>query len=224
MSSDSRKDEKHKAIHERTRLSSTPHFPSLNLLTALSPTPPIAHNLCVTSAKLAISQAVCEIESYVSSFGWDGPVRIFALIRAADALAANPELADELPADVPVEATRNPEAFFSVEQENLPQANSLEHLLAQIAWPPTVAGAALSCERITLPSEAENEIPKDPAAAESFVASDSRREDIRMVVGVDREGNSWCTLRMKSHDEAASLLQSADLVPDLVAALRSTFE
>ncbi|MCF2706595.1 hypothetical protein I6E29_04855 [Arcanobacterium haemolyticum] len=186
--------------------------------------PLITDNRRVTSSQDAIREAVREIESYVSTFGWDGPIRVFALIRSAQALIDNPDLASELPSDVPVEAAQNPDALFSVEQENLPPAESIEHLLAQIAWPETVAGAAISCERITLPPEAEADLPDDPAAAEEFLATDPRREDVRIVVGVDREGSSWCALRMRSHDTNDEVLQSADLIPDLVAALKATFE
>ena len=49
------------------------------------------------------------------------------------------------------------------------------------------------------------------------------RADIRMVVGVMRDGSSWCTIRLRSHDEDADVLGSPDLVPELVQALRATF-
>jgi len=184
----------------------------------------VHQNRAVTSRQQSIKEAVREIESYVSTFGWDGPVRVFALIRSADALADHPELANELPADVSLEAASSPEAFFSVEQEELPPADSIDHLLSQIAWPESVAGAAISCERITLPPEAENDIPDDEAEAEKFLATDPRREDVRMVVGIARTGESWCALRLRSHDHDDEVLQSKDLVPELVEALRTTFE
>lgn len=43
-----------------------------------------------------------------------------------------------------------------------------------------------------------------------------------MVVGVLRGGESWCALRMRSHDEATQVVQGSDLVPGLVAALKAT--
>ena len=45
-----------------------------------------------------------------------------------------------------------------------------------------------------------------------------------MAVGVMRTGEAWCTLRMKSFDTDDSVLGSVDLVPELVEALRHTFE
>lgn len=172
----------------------------------------------------SITEAVSEIERYVAGYGWDGPIRVFALIRSAEALADHPELAQELPADVSLNAAESDESLFSVEQEELPPADSVEGLLAQLAWPEAVAGAAVTCERITLPPEAEAEIPADPVAAEQFLATDARREDVRMAVGVMRTGEAWCTLRMKSFDTDDSVLGSVDLVPELVEALRHTFE
>jgi len=170
-----------------------------------------------------IAAAVKEIERYVAGAGWDAPIRVFALIRSAQALATHPELAAELPADVPLAAAENPDALFSVEQEGLPPANSIGELLAQLAWPDTVAGAAITCERVTLPPQAEKDIPADPQEAERFIATDPRREEIRMAVGVLRSGESWCAIRMRSHDNDDEVLGSPDLVPELVEALRATF-
>ena len=171
----------------------------------------------------SIKEAVQEIESYVATFGWDGPIRVFALIRSSEALSDHPELADQLPSDVSLNAAASDEALFSVEQEDLPPADSIEVLLAQLAWPEAVAGAAITCERITLPPEAESEIPEDPAQAELFITKDSRRQDVRMAVGVMRTGESWCALRLKAYDDDESVLGSVDLVPELVEALTSTF-
>ena len=138
-------------------------------------------------------------------------------------LAADPELAGHLPSDVSLQAAQRPESLFSVEQEGLPPAASVGDLLAQLAWPETVDGAAVSLERIAMPPEAEAEIPEDPAEAEAFASADPRRQDIRMVVGAMRDGSSWCTIRLRSHDEDADVLGSPDLVPELVQALRATF-
>ena len=133
------------------------------------------------------------------------------------------ELVDQLPSDVSLNAAESEESLFSVEQEDLPPADSIEALLAQLAWPEGGAGAAVTCERITLPPEAEPAIPQDPAAAEAFIANDPRRQDVRMAVGVMRTGESWCALRLKAYDSDNSVLGSANLVPELVEALQGTF-
>ena len=151
-----------------------------------------------------IEQAVKEIEAYVAADGWDGPVRVFSLVDAATAMSVNSALAAELPAD----ATG---------------LLSIDELLGRLAWPDAVDGAAISLERVTLPPEAEAEIPDDAEEARRFVAADPRREDIRMVVGVLRNGESWCTIRLRSHDSQAEAISGADLVPEMIEALLATF-
>ena len=162
-----------------------------------------------------IEQAVKEIEAYVAADGWDGPVRVFSLVDAATAMSVNSALAAELPAD----AT----GLLSIEQEGLPSSDSIDELLGRLAWPDAVDGAAISLERVTLPPEAEAEIPDDAEEARRFVAADPRREDIRMVVGVLRNGESWCTIRLRSHDSQAEAISGADLVPEMIEALLATF-
>ena len=51
-------------------------------------------------AQLSLADAVREIERHVASAGWDAPVRVFALVGTTRALAASPELADQLSAYV----------------------------------------------------------------------------------------------------------------------------
>ena len=48
------------------------------------------------TAAHALELAVREIERHVAAGGWDGPVRVFALVRTADALEAQPGLANDL--------------------------------------------------------------------------------------------------------------------------------
>jgi len=172
----------------------------------------------------ALKDAVTEIERFAASDGWDAPIRIFAIIRAVPALEASPELAEELPADVAVNAITNPHTLFSVEQEGLPTASTLEELLAQLAWPDEVDGAAIVAERIIVPPSAEAELPKDPQRALIALSEHPQREDVRMAVGVMREGQTWCAVRTRSHDEDDLVVGSPDAVPGLVAALKSTFE
>lgn len=162
-----------------------------------------------------IEQAVKEIEAYVAADGWDGPVRVFSLVDAETAMSVNSALAAELPAH----AT----GLLSIEQEGLPSSDSIDELLGRLAWPDAVDGAAISLERVTLPPEAEAEIPDDAEEARRFVAADPRREDIRMVVGVLRSGESWCTIRLRSHDSQAEAISGADLVPEMIEALLATF-
>lgn len=157
--------------------------------------------------------------------GWDQPVRVFALVRIAAALEADPDVAGFLEAATVEEARRDPELLMVVEQEGLPAAADLEHLLAQLAWPESVHGVAIGIERLVLPSVAQEEADAITDAAErlAFLQARPDREDIRMVVGVLRSGESWCALRSRTHDDDASIYQGEQLVPGLVEALATTF-
>ena len=161
----------------------------------------------------------------MAAFGWDQPVRVFALARTAEALRTDPDLAEFLDASTVEEARTDPDLLTVVEQEGLPAAADLEHLLAQLAWPESVHGAAISVERLVLPPAAQEEADVITDAAErlAFLQARPDREDIRMVVGVLRSGESWCALRSRAHDDDASVYQGEQLVPGLVEALATTF-
>ena len=166
-----------------------------------------------------------ETEAHVAAFGWDQPVRVFALVRTDEALATDPDIAELLDAATVEESRTDPELLMVVEQEGLPAAADLEHLLAQLAWPESVHGAAISVERLVLPPAAQDEAEAITDAAErlAFLQARPDREDIRMVVGVLRSGESWCVLRSRTHDDDASIYQGEQLVPGLTEALAATF-
>ena len=168
---------------------------------------------------------MAETEVHVAAFGWDQPVRVFALARTAEALRTDPDLAEFLDASAVEEARTDLELLTVVEQEGLPAAADLEHLLAQLAWPESVHGAAISVERLVLPPAAQEEADAITDATEhlAFLQARPDREDIRMVVGVLRSGESWCALRSRAHDDDASVYQGEHLVPGLVEALATTF-
>ena len=178
-----------------------------------------------SSRSRALARAVTETEAHVAAFGWDQPVRVFALVRTDEALAADPDIAELLDAATVEESRTDPELLMVVEQEGLPAAADLEHLLAQLAWPESVHGAAISVERLVLPPAAQDEAEAITDAAErlAFLQARPDREDIRMVVGVLRSGESWCVLRSRSHEDDASVYQGEHLVPGLVEALTATF-
>ncbi|QJC21415.1 PPA1309 family protein [Arcanobacterium buesumense] len=178
----------------------------------------------LSTQQKSLRDATLDIERHVATGGWNGPIRMFALVRAQAALAKNPELANELPADVHAQSITDPAVLFSVEQEDLPPASSLEELLGQIIWPPEVDGAAISAERIVLPPSAEADIPEDDDEAMAFLQHHPQREDVRMVVAVLREGITWSVIRMRSHDSDNDVLSGENLVEGLTAALQATFD
>ena len=177
-----------------------------------------------TAGQAALARAVVELEEHVAQRGWDGPVTVFALVRTAAALAQDPELAEVLDDAALAEAQRDPQALTMIEQENLPAAADLEDLLGQLAWPQAVDGAALAVERVVLPPEAEQEAAKIHDAQErlAFLSSRSDREDVRIVVGVLRTGESWCAVRSRAQDSADRVVSGDALVPGLIEALGST--
>ena len=178
-----------------------------------------------SSRSRALARAVTETEAHVAAFGWDQPVRVFALVRTNEALAADPDIAELLDAATLEESRTDPELLLVVEQEGLPAYAVLELLLAQLAWPESVHGAAISVERLVLPPAAQDEAEAITDAAErlAFLQARPDREDIRMVVGVLRSGESWCVLRSRTHDDDASIYQGEQLVPGLTEALAATF-
>ena len=172
-----------------------------------------------------LTQAAVEIERHVSDDGWDQPVRLFALVDTAALVRSEPSLADTLGEEVLPGTSLTP-----VEQEDLPDVE-LDELLASIAWPDEVDGAAVVLERVMLPPDAEDELRRLEADGElheqeaaAHVAEHPRREEIRIVVAVLREGDRECVLRLRSRDEDTEVLSGADLVPELARALAHTFD
>lgn len=172
----------------------------------------------------AVERAVRELEQHVASTGWDGPVRVFALVRTADAIAREPGLADALGPAVVDAATRDGEHLTAVEQDGLPDADTLEALLGRLAWPATVDGAAVVVERIVVPPEAEAKAPKDPDAALAYLWEHPDRRELRLAAAVLRDGTSACAVRARDHDADDRVAVGPDLVPGLVAAVAATLD
>ncbi len=175
-------------------------------------------------APLRLTRAVVEIEQHAAAQGWDRPPRLFALVPTQELLLAEPDLADRLgePEELALRLEREPGHLTPVEQEDLPEHATLEELLTGIAWPPSVAGAALVVERLMLPPEAEAALPEQDAEALRFAAEHPAREEVRIAVGVLRDGGRECALRMRSHDRDDAELSGSDLVPVLTDALAAT--
>lgn len=185
-------------------------------------TPPAPATAPPAPATARLIEAVREIERYVAIAGWDAPVRVFALVGTARALAVEPALSAQLAPEVVAEARADPHHLTSVEQDGLPSADSLEHLLTLLSWPDTIDGAAVVIERVVLPSAAEQAMPDDPDEALAYLMSHPDRQDVRLAVGVLRSGESWCAVRTRAADDDAAVAGGPDLVPGLVAAVGAT--
>lgn len=165
-----------------------------------------------------LAAAAAEIEAHVGAAGWDRPPALFALVRAAQFAADEPETAARLGLD-PADG----QALTPIEQESLPDA-PLDEALARLAWPDAVAGCALSQEIVVLPPSAETDLPSGAGAARAATAHPDRRE-ARLVVAVLRTGDTAAVLRLRGNeaDPDPELLTGPDLAPNLAAALLATF-
>ena len=172
----------------------------------------------------ALREAVVEAERRVAGFGWDQPPRLFALVRTRDLIAREPALGAQLlgHSEDGRPSTVGPHLFTAVEQDGLAPTSSIESMLGTMAWPPEVDGAALALERVVVPPEAERDLPVDPEQAIEQLAAHADRRDVRLVVGVLRDGTAMCALRQRLHDEDAAVAVGPDLVPGLVHALLAT--
>jgi hypothetical protein len=158
---------------------------------------------------------VAEIERLLAANGWDQPARLYALVPTADLLASEPQLA-------PMLADSDPEGLTPVEQE--PFDEDVEDLLPRIEWPPSVRGCALVTEVYMLPDGLVEARPDGVDEAE-WAASHPEHRDVRLAVGVLRDGTRAATVRIRGVPGTEDdLLEAPDLVPNLATALLATFE
>lgn len=158
---------------------------------------------------------LADIERHVSDNGWDQPARLFALVATSTLLEVEPQLRGRVP-------ETSGDALTAVEQDDFASGVDVLERLQQIFFPETVDGVAIAMERTFLPSQFEDEIPDDPEAAMEFVMQHPEKTDIRVVVGVLRDGTQHGLARLVSDPE--DLLGAADLVPGLTEALNRTLE
>lgn len=168
-----------------------------------------------------LTRAVLEIDEYASGLGWDQPARLFALVDTARLRAQEPGLAAQLGLQDEPETT----GLTPIEQDEIPADKPLDEFLGTIAWPDAVVGCALTVERLMLPPSAEASVPEglsDKKLAK-WVAEHPERQEVRMTVGVLRDGTRDSALRLREKDAPTEVLTGAGLVPGLAEALSATF-
>jgi hypothetical protein len=168
----------------------------------------------VTGADDGLAAAVVEIERHAAQAGWDQPARLFALVETARLAEREPHLAGSL----------GEGSLTSIEQEGLAGGRPLEDQLTAITWPDAVHGCAAMVERFVLPPEVEGSLPDDPEQAASYVAEHPDRQEVRIVAAATRTGATYCALRLRAHDDDASVLTGPDLVPGLLRLVRGTLD
>jgi len=167
-----------------------------------------------------LQAAVREVQVHATEAGWDQPARLYALVATSDLLAREPQLA----AAMGLDAASAAGTLTPVEQDQMPPDRTLEQALAQMMWPAEVFGCAAVVERFVLPPGADTHMPEEPDAAQEYAASHPDRHEVRMVAGATRDGATYCTLRLRSHDDDQSVIESTDLVPVLLQLLLDTLE
>jgi hypothetical protein len=167
----------------------------------------------------ALVAALLDLDRHVGRDGWDQPPRLFALVLNDVLAEAEPVLSREMG----LRATKDgglPGALTAIEQDEFRSTGELTRDLATLQWPNTVFGCALATVRTFLPAAYEADLPDDPEAAGTAVAAHPQRQEIRVVVGVDRAGNRHGVGRLASRPE--EVLGAPDLVPGLASALAHT--
>jgi hypothetical protein len=176
----------------------------------------------------ALTQSLIELEQHVAKDGWDQGPRLFALVDTAELIKAEPRLAAALaPETVEFDGAIGPlRSYTSIEQEGFPGGKALDEALAGIAWPDTVDGVALVIERVMLPPAAEAQMPEADAGAnlDAWAAAHPERQEVRIAVGVLRDGARDCALRLRTRDSNDDVLSGPDLVPNLAQALAQTLQ
>jgi hypothetical protein len=167
-----------------------------------------------------LADAVREIEAHAAEAGWDQPARLYALVPTSDLLAREPALAAAMGLDDAGAAG----SLTPVEQDGVSPDTPLETVLERIMWPADVFGCAAVVERLVLPPSVDQTLPTDPVEAERYAAEHPAREEVRIVAGATRAGSTYCALRMRSHDDALSVVEAPDLVPGLLQLVQSTLE
>ncbi|GAA1916524.1 PPA1309 family protein [Streptantibioticus ferralitis] len=174
-------------------------------------------------AATPLTRAVLEIDEYASGLGWNQPARLFALVDTERLRTEEPMLFAQL--GLEGDGGESAGALTPVEQDEVPTDTPLDEFLATIAWPDAVAGCALTVERLMLPPTAEASIPEglDEAGLTAWVARHPERQEVRMTVGVLRDGSRESAIRLREKDSPTEVLTGKDLVPGLAEALTATF-
>lgn len=169
------------------------------------------------AANPRLDRLTLDLERHAAAAGWDQPPHLFALVETADLLRREPRLAGELGL-----VEEDPGGLTPVDQGDLPTHGSLDELLAGIAWPHEVLGAALTVERVMVPPAVERDMPQSEVEALRWLAEHPDRQEVRLVVAVLRDGSRSAALRMRGHDDESSVLTGPALVPGLADALAAT--
>ncbi|HEU0101194.1 MAG TPA: PPA1309 family protein [Mycobacteriales bacterium] len=162
----------------------------------------------------ALQAVIGEVESHVAEAGWDQPPQLFALVDTEELLRAEPQLATTMGI-----VGGQPGALTPVAQDPL-GSGELDEALARIIFGEAVLGVVLAHEVLVLPPSAEQALDELDAAA---AAAHPEAREVRMVVGVVRDGTRAAVLRLRATGEGEDdRVTGPDLAPALAEALLAT--
>lgn len=169
-----------------------------------------------------LDAVLTELDEHATSLGWDRPPALFALVGTAELATAEPALA----ASLGLTGAEAPDALTPIEQEPLDDG-PLDEVLARIAWPDAVVGCVLIREALVLPPSA-GAAPEDTDPV-TWASGHPDRREVRLTVGVLRDGRTAGTLRLRPTDDvpaeddpSAELVRDEHLAPELAEALLAT--
>jgi hypothetical protein len=175
-------------------------------------------NVMTAPPSAALLAVVAEVEGHVAEAGWDQPAQLFALVDTEELLRAEPQLAESLGLVV-----ARPGSLTPIAQEELPEA-PLDEQLAAMMFGTDVLGVVLVHEVLILPPSAEAALDDadDPAGT---AAEHPERREVRMAVGVMRDGSRESVLCLRGAGEADDeRVTGGDLAPGLADALLATLD
>jgi hypothetical protein len=159
----------------------------------------------------ALTAVVLDVERHAAATGWDQPPRIYGVVSTAELVDQEPHLADELG------LTADSSTLTPLDQGELPWHGSLEESLARLAWPEAVLGAVLVTERVVASED-------DGPRRLTTTADGDGADELRLVVGVLRDGQRMCAVRFRSADDETAVLSGADIAPALSEQLAATLD
>jgi hypothetical protein len=167
------------------------------------------------ASRPALLAVVGEVEGHVAEAGWDQPPQLFALVDTEQLLRAEPQLAQTMGL-----VAGRPGSLTPIAQDPLSDA-PLDEQLAAMVFGPEVLGVVLAHEVVVLPPSVEQSLGDDLTLA----AEHPERREVRMAVGVLRDGSREAVLRLRGADgEDDQRVTGTDLVPGLAEALLSTLD
>ena len=122
-----------------------------------------------SARQIALANVVVDIEKGAARVGWDHAPSIYALVPTA-MLLADPNLPSDIADQLRSGWDGSEDHLSAIIQEDL-DTDDVEQVLAHLAWPEAVPGAAITVERIVVPPEVEDEAPEDPDEAMAFISN-----------------------------------------------------